>query len=93
MIEAQAGTLAVTVPMTMDNARGLLEAGRSALSAGEVVFDFSRVADADSSALAVLLGWLRMAAETQSTVKFAHLPSGVRSLAELYGLTEHLPLA
>lgn len=93
MIEAQAGTLAVTVPMTIANARGLLAAGRSALGPGEVVFDFARVADADSSAVAVMLGWLRMAAETKSTVKFAHIPTGVRSLAELYGLTELLPLA
>lgn len=93
MIEREAGRLLVKVPLIMANARGLLEAGRSALLAGEQVFDFSVVTEADSSAIAVMLGWLRAAAQTQSTVKFAHIPTGVRALAELYGVTDLLPLA
>lgn len=93
MIEREAGRLLVKAPLIMANARGLLEAGRSSLQAGEQVFDFSEVTEADSSALAVMLGWLRAASQTQSTVKFAHIPTGVRSLAELYGVTDLLPLA
>ena len=93
MIERKAGRLLVKAPLTMANARGLLEAGRSALLAGEQVFDFSEVTEADSSALAVMLGWLRAASQTQSTIKFAHIPTGVRALAELYGVTDLLPLA
>lgn len=93
MIEREAGRLLVKAPLVMNNARGLLEAGRSALQPGEQVFDFSEVTEADSSALAVMLGWLRAASRSQSTVRFANIPAGVRSLAELYGVTELLPLA
>ena len=93
MIERQAGRLVVTAPLTLANARGLLEAGRAALQPGEQVFDFSLVGEADSSAVAVMLGWLRAADATRSTVRFAHIPAGVRSLAELYGVTDLLPLA
>lgn len=93
MIEAQGGRLVVKVPLTMANARGLLDAGRAALQPGEQVFDFSEVGAADSSAIAVMLGWLRGAAASRSSLKFAHVPKGVRSLAELYGVTELLPLA
>jgi phospholipid transport system transporter-binding protein len=93
MIEREAQRLVVKVPMVMVNARGLLEAGRAALQPGEQVFDFAQVAGADSSAIAVMLGWLRVADRSRSTVKFAHIPSGVRSLAELYGVSELLPLA
>ncbi len=93
MIERQAGRLVVTAPLTLANARGLLEAGRSALQPGEQVFDFSQVGEADSSAVAVMLGWLRAAEDTRSTVRFAHIPAGVRSLAELYGVSDLLPLA
>lgn len=93
MIEQVAGRLVVKVPLVMANARGLLEAGRSALKTGEQVFDFSEVSEADSSAIAVMLGWLRAAEAVRSTVKFAHIPVGVRSLAELYGVSELLPLA
>ena len=93
MIERQNGRLLVTAPMIMANARGLLDAGRSALQAGEVIFDFSRVEEADSSAVAVMLGWLRAADAAGARIKFAHIPAGVRSLAELYGVTDLLPLA
>lgn len=93
MIERDGGRLLVQVPLVMANARGLLAAGRSALQSGEQVFDFSAVTEADSSAIAVMLGWLRSAEATRSTLRFAHIPAGVRSLAELYGVTELLPLA
>ncbi len=93
MIEHQGGRLVVMAPLTMANARALLDAGKSALQPGEQVFDFSQVGEADSSAVAVMLGWLRAAGQSRSTVKFAHIPAGVRSLAELYGVTELLPLA
>lgn len=92
MIERQAGRLVVTAPLTLANARGLLEAGRSALQPGALTVDFSRVGAADSSALAVMFGWLR-AAGSQTQLRFANLPAGVLSLAELYGVSELLPLA
>ena len=92
MIEREGLRLIVKVPLVMANARGLLDAGRAALQPGEQVFDFSLVTEADSSALAVMFGWLRAAASSRSTVKFAHIPKGVRSLAELYGISELLPL-
>lgn len=93
MIERTGGRLVVKVPMVMANARGLLEAGRRALLPGEQIFDFSEVLEADSAALAIMLGWLRAAALSRSTIRFAHIPAGVSSLAELYGITELLPLA
>ena len=92
MIEREAGRLIVTVPLVMDNARHLLEAGRDALQAGDQIIDLGRVEEADSSALAVMLGWLRAANSLRSTIKFANIPVGVRSLAELYGVAELLPL-
>ncbi|MBL0354275.1 MAG: STAS domain-containing protein [Candidatus Dechloromonas phosphoritropha] len=91
MIERQAQRLVVKVPMVMANARKLLEAGRAALQPGEQIFDFKQVSDADSSAIAVMLGWLRVASRSRSTVIFAHIPPGLRSLAELYGVSELLP--
>ncbi len=92
MIVREAGRLIVTAPLVMDNARSLLEAGRAAFMAGEQVIDLGRVDEADSSALAVMLGWMRAASLSRSTLKFANIPAGVRSLAELYGVAELLPL-
>jgi phospholipid transport system transporter-binding protein len=93
MIDADGGRLIVKVPLIIANARALLEAGRSALQSGELVFDFSEVTEADSSALAVMLGWLRAAEAARASIRFANIPQGVSSLAGLYGVTELLPLA
>ena len=93
MIERDGERLLIRTSMTMANARSLLEAGRALMQPGEQVFDFSEVSEADSAAIAVMLGWLRMASLSRSTVKFAQIPAGVRSLAELYGVSDLLPLA
>ncbi len=93
MIEREGGRLLIKAPLIMANANSLLQAGRSELQPGEQIFDFAAVAEADSSAIALMLAWLRAASLSRSTVKFANIPNGVRSLAELYGVTELLPLA
>ena len=93
MIEREIGRLRVTAPMVMANARGLLEAGRSALGDKGVTIDLGAVTEADSAALAIMLGWLRTADALGSKIVFANTPAGVRSLAELYGVAELLPLA
>ena len=94
MIERAADRLFVDVPMVMGNAKALLAAGEGVLVAqGSALLDLSRVLEADSSAVAVMLAWLRRAAEKGVQVHFANVPQGVRTLAELYGVTELLPLA
>ncbi len=93
MIERDGERLLVKAPLLMANARGLLDAGRTALRPGEQVFDFSQVGEADSAALVVMFGWLRSAPAAQASIRFANIPAGVLSLAELYGVTELLPLA
>lgn len=93
MIERSGDRLLVTASLTMDHARSLLEAGCAALQEGEQVFDFSAVSEADSSAIVVMLGWLRAAGAARAEVRFVNIPAGVTSLAELYGVSELLPLA
>jgi phospholipid transport system transporter-binding protein len=92
MIEKRGTNLAVTVPLVMANARNLLDAGRSFLQAGDALFDFGEVSEADSSAIALMLGLIRSAEQLGASVKFSNVPQGVRSLAELYGVAELLPL-
>ena len=93
MIERQPDRLRVTAPMVMANARGLLEAGRSAFKETQEIIDLGAVQEADSSALAVMLGWQREAESLGARLVFTHAPAGVRALAELYGVADLLPLA
>lgn len=65
----------------------------SALPAGSIVFDFSDITQVDSSALALLLAWIKRAKAHGTTVEFRALPNALLALAKLYGVDTLLPLA
>jgi phospholipid transport system transporter-binding protein len=97
MIEDNGAGLRVSGPMLIANANSLLESGRNFLRAAgakrTVVFDLSAVDGTDSSALSVVFGWLRTAREAGVTMQVAHPPASMISQAELYGVSDSLPLA
>lgn len=97
MIEQTGDGLRVTAPMVIANASALLDAGRGFLSAdgsaAETLFDLSAVEVADSSALTLVFAWLRTAREHGKALRIAHAPASMISLAELYGVSDFLPLA
>jgi phospholipid transport system transporter-binding protein len=97
MIEAVAGagggSLRVTVPMLVGNARALVEAGRAQLGVGETLFDLGSVSEADSSALSTVFAWARSARQRGGSIRIANPPASMLSLADLYGVAEFLPLA
>lgn len=86
-------TLAPEGPLSFDSVATVL-AQAQAFSAradlpGRVTVDFSRVSEVDSSALALLLEWRRVAQRRGIALSFTHLPANLLALASLYGI-EHL---
>ncbi|MFN3885114.1 MAG: lipid asymmetry maintenance protein MlaB [Rhodocyclaceae bacterium] len=79
--------------MTLENARALLAEGVLALKEGMTHFDLSGVGAIDSSGLAVLFGWLRAAQAVGREVKITNPPHNLKSLAEVYGVADLLPLS
>ena len=53
---------------------------------GPVEVDLSRVANADSATLAVLIAWAAHAQERGGTLRFLNAPAGLRNLARLSDL-------
>jgi phospholipid transport system transporter-binding protein len=53
-----------------------------------LTIDFSDVPAVDSSAVALLLEWLRRAREKGVALEFANLPPNLLALAELYGVRQ-----
>lgn len=49
----------------------------------DIVIDFSKVSHADSSCIALLLYWLRLAKVAGKTIKFANLPGQLREMANV----------
>lgn len=86
MIEAADGRLIISGPVTIETHVALREAAAPHIGQGDWVIDWSRVAELDSSALALMLHWQREAARTRTRLTNANLPGNLNALAELYGV-------
>jgi phospholipid transport system transporter-binding protein len=92
MINTNAERIEVTAAMTLANARALLDKGNAHLSRPDNLFDLAQVKEVDSSGLSVIFGWVRAAAKQGRKVRIINPPHNLLSLAELYGVTDLLPL-
>ena len=79
--------------MTMDNAAALLAQGAAALAQGKTTFDLSGVTEIDSSGLAVLFGWQRAAQVQGKGITILNPPHNLRSLADVYDVSDLLSLS
>jgi phospholipid transport system transporter-binding protein len=77
-------------PVTLASVDSLLEEGARNMTAADVTIDLAGVTEVDSTAVSLLLEWRRQAAAASRTVRYVNLPANLRSLAELYGVTELL---
>ena len=93
MIELSGERLRVVGPMVIASATELKNAGQAALASGASIVDLGQVTEADSSAVAILLAWVRAAQERKQAISILGTPDNIRSLATLYGVAEFLPLA
>ena len=91
-VREDGGRLAVSGSLTIPQAARLLEAGAQFAGSRDALFDLAGVEQIDSSAIAVILGWLRAAQAAGHSLKVANAPESLRSIAKLYGVEEILPL-
>lgn len=79
--------------LTMETAAVLFSKGLPfAESRSEIVIDFAQVETVDSSAVSLMLSWLRTAENKNVKLAFTNVPDSLRSLANLYGVAEPLSL-
>ncbi len=90
MIACNDGRCAVEGPITVGNVVELLAQGNGLFSAPQVTVDLAAVTEVDSSALSLLLEWRREAGRNRRAVRYLNLPGNLKSLAQLYGVTELL---
>jgi phospholipid transport system transporter-binding protein len=76
----------------MDSVQAVLEQGNARFGAGEVTVDLAGVTEVDSSAVSLLLQWVREAQANGRQLRYVNLNSNVKSLAVLYGVIDLLPL-
>jgi phospholipid transport system transporter-binding protein len=93
MIRREGERMVVSGAATLGEAAALLEQGKDQIQSGVRIVDLGEVSELDSSALAVLLAWLREARDRNRELVFARLPEGLTAIARLYGVAELLPVA
>ena len=76
--------------ITAYNAKATLQAGLQAIAAGQKEMDLGQLTAVDSTAVATLLAWKRAAADRGAALVFHHMPVNLRSLADLYGVSDLL---
>ncbi len=72
--------------ITMSDAAAALRDGVEAIRAGMTTIDLTQLTHFDSSAVSTLLAWQRAADEKNMRLQLVGLPSGLLSLAQLYGV-------
>ena len=90
MIACNGGRCTVQGPVTANNVVSLLAQGAERFAGPHVTVDLSGVTEVDSSALSLLLEWRREAVRQGREIRYRNLPASLKSLAELYGVTELL---
>ena len=90
MISCSGGRCILQGPVTMANIGPLLDEGARLIAGDQVTIDLAGVTEVDSTAVSLLLEWRRQAQRASRAIRFVNLPKNLRSLAELYGVTELL---
>lgn len=93
MMQREGGLLRVSGRLTMDTIGTSFVEAMQPLEGKEWVVDLAQVEAADSAAVSLLLGWQRNAQRHDAKLTLANVPENLRSLADLYGVAEALPLS
>ena len=72
--------------LTHASAKHALAAGLAHIQSGATAVDCAQLSQFDSSALAVLLAWRRAAQARGGALDILNVPSGLASLAQVYGI-------
>ena len=90
MIRREGERMVVSGALTLANVAAVLREGSAAIGEGVRIVDLGEVGELDSSALALLLAWLREAKRQDHELAVANLPQGLTTIARLYGVAELL---
>jgi len=88
MIECKDGRCMLKGAVNLETALALREEGLRLFTANEVTLDLSAVTEVDSAAVSLLFEWRRAALAANRSIRYVNFPDNLKSLAELYGVTE-----
>lgn len=92
MIQREGDRLRVSGRLTMDSIGAFFNEAMLPPEGKKWVIDLAQVEAVDSAAVSLLLNWSRNAQQHQAVIEFVNIPANLRSLADLYGVADALPL-
>lgn len=92
MIQREGDSFRVSGRLTMDSIGASFGEAMQAPDGKDWTIDLAQVEEADSAAVSLLLAWLRNAQRYEAKLTFINVPDNLRSLADLYGVADALPL-
>ncbi len=92
MISRNGDKLYVQGAITVDNVASVIEQGVALFDRPDLVIDLAQVTEVDSSAISMLLEWQRKARGQNRHICFSNIPKNMKNLAQLYGISELIPL-
>ncbi|MDH5552942.1 MAG: STAS domain-containing protein [Nitrosomonas sp.] len=91
MIVREGNIVKVEGSVTVDNVSAMTAQGTALLDAPRLIVDLAAVAEVDSSIVSMLLEWLRVASQHNGQLQFINQPESLKSLVQLYGVSEFIP--
>jgi len=91
MITKDGNSYLVQGPVTMANVTSLLAESANLFDHDALVVDLSAVEEVDSSAVSLMLQWMRDAKQRSQSLAFTNMPDNLKSLATLYGVLDIVP--
>ena len=93
MIRREGSRYLVEGAVNLDTVAGLLAEGIRIFEGTRPLVDFSAINAADSSALSLMLEWVRQLKRQGRDIAFANLGDDLTSLTHLYGIADLIPIA
>lgn len=79
-------------PVTIDNVVMLTQNGIALFDDRIVTIDLEKVTEVDSTIISMLLEWLRATRRNRHPLQFVNMPESLKSLIQLYGVEELIPV-
>lgn len=90
-IHLEGNRLFIGGSITYDNVVEVARTGGAAIKADDMLVDLTGVTRVDSSAVSMLLEWMRTTQIYGRRIEFINLPSNLADLIELYGVDSLIP--
>lgn len=91
-VHLEENQLFVRGPVTYENVVRVTQAGIATMNHADLVVDLAEITEVDSSAVSMLLEWLRAAHARGFKLRFINLPENLASLVQLYEVADLIPI-